>query len=157
LKRDSALPSAIVSQVVDLYSYFAEERRIALESQVEFDRPIEVDREQIKRALANLVDNAIKYTPEGGKVGLEVRRADEEWVRFDVRDDGIGIPDGDRPQIWNRLFRGDKSRSQPGLGLGLSLAKAIVEAHQGRIGLESAQGQGSVFSIWLPTASITKM
>jgi signal transduction histidine kinase len=96
----------------------------------------------------NLVDNAIKYTPRGGRVDLsaEVRGDD---MSLTVKDSGAGIPEWEIPRIWERLYRGDKSRSQRGLGLGLSLVRAIINAHGGRIDLESAVGQGSSFTIHL--------
>jgi signal transduction histidine kinase len=98
---------------------------------------------------ANLLDNAVKYTPRGGSVALGVRREGAEAV-FQVRDSGPGIPPEDQPRIFDRLFRGDRSRSERGLGLGLSLVKAIVEAHRGQVAVDSTPGQGSTFTVRLP-------
>src|SRR5205823_12062053 len=90
-----------------------------------------VDPTRMRQAFANLLDNAIKYTAEGGSVTISVRPEPQESVII-FRDTGIGIPADEQDKIWSRLYRGDKSRSQRGLGLGLSLVKAIVEAHGGK-------------------------
>jgi signal transduction histidine kinase len=92
---------------------------------------------------------AIKYTPNGGRVRIEAYPQQREVV-ITVSDTGIGIPAEERTRIWERRFRGDRSRSQRGLGLGLSLVKAIVQAHQGRVEVYSETGQGSEFALHLP-------
>ena len=94
----------------------------------------------------NLLDNAIKYTPGGGHVEISAQTHGNEVV-VTVKDTGAGIPAEEIPRIWERLYRGDKSRSQRGLGLGLSLVRAIVNAHGGRIELQSDVGKGSSFTI----------
>jgi signal transduction histidine kinase len=104
----------------------------------------------MRQVLANLVDNAVKYTPEGGRVDVEARRQDSEAAVI-VRDTGEGIAPEELPRIWDRLYRGDASRSQRGLGLGLSLVKAVVEAHRGRIEVSSEPGKGSTFMVVLPS------
>jgi signal transduction histidine kinase len=98
---------------------------------------------------ANLLDNAIKYTPAGGRVEMETRREDGQAVLV-VRDTGAGIPPDELPRIWERLYRGDRSRSERGLGLGLSLVKAVVEAHGGRVDVQSGPDRGSTFTVRLP-------
>jgi signal transduction histidine kinase len=110
---------------------------------------VDVDRPRIRQALANLLDNALKYTPRGGRVSIEARRSGGD-VTVSVTDSGVGIPDDELPHIWTRLYRGDKSRSTRGLGLGLSLVKAIVEAHGGKVAVQSRPGEGSRFEIHLP-------
>ena len=103
----------------------------------------------MKQVFANLLDNALKYTPEGGQIAIRAFRNQSGLViRF--RDNGIGIPAEEQGKIWDRLYRGDKSRSQRGLGLGLSLVKAIVEAHQGRVAVSSKPDHGSEFTVYLP-------
>jgi signal transduction histidine kinase len=103
----------------------------------------------MRQVFANLLDNAIKYTPEGGSVTISVRcEPDQAVVRF--RDTGIGIAAHEQDKIWSRLFRGDKSRSQRGLGLGLSLVKAVVEAHGGTVSVSSKVNEGSEFTVRLP-------
>jgi signal transduction histidine kinase len=106
----------------------------------------------MKQVFANLLDNAIKYTPEGGRVGIEVG-SDGKEASVVFRDSGIGIPADEQDKIWARLYRGDKSRSQRGLGLGLSLVKAVVEAHGGTVQVLSQPDQGSVFTVKLPASS----
>ena len=103
----------------------------------------------MRQVFANLLDNAIKYTPAGGSVTISV--ADELDAAIIIfRDTGIGIPIEEQDKIWSRLYRGDKSRSQRGLGLGLSLVKAIVEAHEGTVTVSSQLNQGAEFTIRLP-------
>jgi signal transduction histidine kinase len=106
----------------------------------------------MRQVFANLLDNAIKYTPSGGSVTISVRdESRQAIVRF--RDPGIGIPIEEQDKIWSRLYRGDKSRSQRGLGLGLSLVKAVVEAHGGKATVTSKVDQGSEFTVTLPKQS----
>jgi signal transduction histidine kinase len=110
---------------------------------------VSVDRTRMRQALANLLDNAIKYTPNGGQVTITVQtQANEALIIF--KDTGIGIPADEHDKIWSRLYRGDKSRSQRGLGLGLSLVKAIVEAHGGKVSVSSIPDSGSEFTVRLP-------
>ena len=142
----------LVRQVVDLYQIAAEEAGVALLTQADPDLRIEADRVRLQQALANLVDNAIKYTAPGGRVEVRVSAHGQE-MHCTVRDTGMGIPPEELPKIWQRLYRGDKSRSAKGLGLGLSLVKAVVEAHGGSVSVTSNVGQGSIFTIKMPRAS----
>ena len=103
--------------------------------------------------FANLLDNAIKYTAAGGRVTLSVERRPPSDVAVTVADSGIGIASDELPRIWDRLYRGDRSRSERGLGLGLSLVKAFVRAHGGRVEVASEPGAGSRFTVVLPTQS----
>jgi signal transduction histidine kinase len=105
----------------------------------------------MRQVVANLLDNAVKYTPPGGAIRIEARRDGPDAV-LSVSDTGAGIPADELPRIWDRLYRGDKSRSERGLGLGLSLVKAIVEAHGGRVAVTSTPGNGSRFELTLPSA-----
>lgn len=139
----------IIREVVDLYSDVAEEKKITVTTQVSEPCEVTVDRTRIRQAFANLLDNAIKYTDAGGRIDIDVHKnANEASIRF--RDTGIGIPADELDKIWDRLYRGDKSRSQRGLGLGLSLVKAFVEAHGGRVEVKSEVGRGSEFRVSLP-------
>jgi signal transduction histidine kinase len=104
----------------------------------------------IQRMIANLLDNAIKYTPAGGKIEVAVDSKNELTLQLNVRDNGIGISKEDLPHIFERFYRCDPSRSQAGTGLGLSLAKAIATAHGGDITVSSISDQGSTFSVTLP-------
>jgi len=140
---------ALWREVIELYQYVAEEKKISVET--DFNGPCEasVDLIRIRQVFANLLDNAIKYTPAGGKVTIRARRENGSAV-IRVRDNGIGIPAGEQEKIWDRLYRGDKSRSQRGLGLGLSLVRAIVRAHQGTATVSSQPDNGSEFTITIP-------
>ncbi len=142
---------ALIGDVVELYEDVAQEKGLTLRHN--FDEPLSVtvDPPRMRQVFANLVDNAIKYTPAGGKVSISARRQDGT-VQVIFQDTGVGIAESDAPRIWERLYRGDKSRSEHGLGLGLSLVKAIVEAHRGRVELTSAEGKGSKFRVYLPAA-----
>lgn len=148
----------IVREVVSLYEEIAEDKQIDVTTQVEPGLTVVADAKRLRRVLANLVDNAIKYTPSGGRVTASARREGAS-VRFDVADTGIGISSHDLPRIWDRLYRGDQSRTERGLGLGLSLVRAIVLAHGGAVDVTAAPGRGSTFTVRLPVerppASIT--
>src|SRR6185437_661137 len=102
-------------------------------------------------ALANLLDNAIKYNRPGGKVTLAAEQGGDA-VLITVSDTGLGIPPEEKDKVWDRLYRGDKSRNEKGLGLGLSLVRAVVQAHGGTVEVSSEPGRGSVFTIRLPAA-----
>jgi signal transduction histidine kinase len=98
--------------------------------------------------VSNLLDNALKYTPQGGTVTVSVEGVDDQVV-LSVKDTGPGISDRDLPQIFDRFFRGDRSRSRPGTGLGLNLTLAIARAHGGDVKVTSVPGQGSTFTMTL--------
>src|SRR5262249_56540483 len=113
------------------------------------DVVVTADRTRLEQVAANLIDNAVKYTAPGGRVDVETRRSGDRALLM-VRDTGQGIPPDERPRIFDRLFRGDSSRTERGLGLGLSLVKAIVEAHGGTVAVDSDLGRGSTFTVSLP-------
>jgi anti-sigma regulatory factor (Ser/Thr protein kinase) len=117
------------------------------------DLCVNADRNRLRQVAANLLDNAVKYTPRGGRIDLVARREGGDGLLV-VRDTGSGISAGDLPRIFDRLYRGDRSRSERGLGLGLSLVKAIVEAHQGRVSVQSSPDQGSTFTVRLPACDV---
>lgn len=141
----------LLDEAVELYGPSAEEKGLRLRAEGPGGLSLRADRARLRRAVANLVDNAVKFTPRGGSVVASASRADGT-IALSVRDDGPGIPESDLPRVWDRLFRGDRSRSERGLGLGLSLVKAIVEAHGGRASVESRPGEGSAFSLSFPAA-----
>ena len=184
LRRVKTSVSKLLEEVLEIYRLIAEEKRIEIATDFQGRCDANIDPSRIRQALANLVDNAVKYTPEGGKIviiarsqaaAIERDRAGSSEIERDratssgngrrktedggretvvvtIQDNGMGIPANELPRIWDRLYRGDKSRSQRGLGLGLSLVKAVVEAHGGKVSAESASGQNqrSVFTVELP-------
>ncbi len=139
---------SLLEEVISLYDYVAEEKRIRLVPELERPCFATIDANRMRQVFGNLLDNAIKYTPEGGTVTVRAR-SEQGAVSIQFRDNGMGIPFEEQEKIWDRLYRGDKSRSQRGLGLGLSLVKAIVHAHQGEVKVASLQGEGSVFTVRL--------
>ena len=151
---DIDLP-ALIRDVIDLYQILAEDKKIALTAKLPDRLQIRVDRNRIQQALANLLDNAIKYTGPGGNVEVAAYQKDQEAI-LTVKDSGMGISAEDLPRIWDRLYRGDKSRNEKGLGLGLSLVKAVVRAHHGSVEVASEVGKGSVFTVSLPMAPAAK-
>ena len=142
--------SSLLARVVDMYEYVAEEKGVKLNVNASDELYTTVDSNRLSQALANLLDNAVKYTASGGQVKIESYQNKEELV-ICIKDTGTGILKKDLSQIWNRLYRGDHSHSQKGLGLGLSLVKAIISAHNGRIDVISNSGKGSTFTISLPS------
>jgi signal transduction histidine kinase len=139
----------LIREVADMYQYVAEEKKIRVGVELPESCEASVDPDRMRQAFGNLLDNALKYTDEGGTVIISAGRTDgQATVRF--RDTGMGIPEAEQGRIWDRLYRGDKSRSQRGLGLGLSVVRAVVQAHQGTVTVTSKPGEGSEFAIVLP-------
>lgn len=122
--------------------------------------PVQVwgDAEQLKRVVLNLVENAIKYTPDGGQISLGLYKGNK-WARIVITDNGLGIANEEQGRVFDRFYRADKARSRSvgGTGLGLAIVKHIVEAHGGRIQLESELGKGSTFTVWLPAMATTEI
>ena len=102
----------------------------------------------MQRALGNLLDNGIKFMPEGGAVSVGLCQ-EGEWAELWVENSGIGIPEEDLPRLFERFHRGRNATAYPGSGLGLAIVKAIVEAHGGRVRGENVE-QGARFTVWLP-------
>jgi len=149
LHREPTDLNDLISQSVELYEDLADERGVVIRTHVPATLAVEVDRNRMRQVLANLIDNAVKYTPAGGVVEIAAHRDNGDAVAT-VSDTGVGIPADELPRIWDRLYRGDKSRSTRGLGLGLSLVKAIVAAHGGKVSVRSRPGEGSTFELRLP-------
>jgi signal transduction histidine kinase len=143
--------AALAQEAIALFLDEADEKGITIQSTIPPDIELTADRTRLRQVLANLIENAVKYTNPGGRVEVGATPQGREVV-LTVRDTGIGISDTDLPFIWDRLYRGDASRSARGLGLGLSLVKAIVEAHGGRVDVTSSPRAGSVFSVVIPSS-----
>jgi signal transduction histidine kinase len=141
---------AIVNEACELFHPIAEDKGLLLSCNVSGEGNIKGDQPLIQRMISNLLDNAIKYTPPGGKVSIEVQTAADHNVVVSVQDTGIGISPAELVQIFERFYRCDHSRSMPGIGLGLSLARTIARAHGGDVRVSSQSGQGSTFTVTLP-------
>jgi two-component system phosphate regulon sensor histidine kinase PhoR len=145
---------ALVARVAELHRAPAERKGQTLEARIDGPLPaVSGDPDYLERAVANLVDNALKYTPEKGAIRVAARRAGAQVV-VEVEDSGIGIPPADLPRIFERFYRVDKSRSRSlgGTGLGLAIVKHIAQAHGGTVDVTSAPGRGSTFRLSVPAA-----
>jgi heavy metal sensor kinase len=144
----------LASSTSDQMSLLGEDKNIKITCAAANDVWIEGDRARMKQVVVNLLDNAIKYTPQGAAVGLNVRTRDGKAV-LEVTDNGIGIPTDSLPRVFERFYRVDEARSRElgGAGLGLSIVKSICAAHHGHVEASSAPGQGSVFRVELPLTS----
>ena len=147
LRRERVSVANLLRQAVDMYDLVADERRIKVHSQFTDPCEADIDPARVRQVFANLLDNALKYTPEGGEVWVSCEPVENGGVRAVVRDNGMGIAREEQGRIWDRLYRGDKSRQQRGLGLGLSLVRAVVEAHGGRAEVQSREGAGATFMV----------
>jgi signal transduction histidine kinase len=152
LHREPVALAPLLGEVVELYEDVAETKRVAVTLESGDSVTVSGARDRLRQVFANLLDNAIKYTPEGGRVSMRVTR-DGDAAVVTVADTGAGIAAEHLPRIWERLYRGDASRSERGLGLGLSLVKAYVSAHGGTVEADSTPGRGSVFTVRLPADS----
>lgn len=141
--------SALIEAGRELFQHVAEDQGVVLKAVAAEDVWFMGDRDRMRQVLANLIDNAIKYTSPGGRIDVTTRLEHGAAV-IDVNDNGIGIAADELPHIWDRSYRSDQSRGQRGLGLGLSLVKAVVEAHRGHVEASSKPGAGSTFRLVLP-------
>jgi two-component system cell cycle sensor histidine kinase PleC len=151
LEPEPCVYGPLVDEAVQNATALAEARRLTLSTDTAAPVTLTIDPRRIGQVLANLIANAIKFTPEGGAVTVRVSR-DGETVRTEVTDTGIGIPEGEQHRLFLPFSQLDMSatRKAGGTGLGLSISKALVEAHGGHIGVESRPGQGSTFWFTLP-------
>lgn len=153
LHKSQLNPATLIEECLELYDYVAEEKSVRLNFENSFENTAEqninADPIRLRQTLANLLDNAIKYTPEGGLITVQLS-SNNQKLNISVIDSGIGIAEQDQSLIFDRLFRAQSCRGEPGMGLGLSLVKAIIEAHKGSIRVNSELGKGSCFSLTLP-------
>jgi signal transduction histidine kinase len=144
----------LVQDAYELFQPAAEAKGVTIFCKVSENSYVSGDIQRLQRMVANLLDNALKYTPPGGTVTISVN-GDQGQVAISISDTGIGISKGDLPHIFTRFYRCDPSRSQGGIGLGLSLAMAIARVHGGTISATSDPGRGSKFIVILPRKSLS--
>lgn len=147
--------SQLIADLCELFEAAAEEKHIALKVKLEEDCLIIGEKSHLQRMIANLLDNALKYTPSEGEVILELTRLPHVFS-LTIADTGIGIPLSDQDRIFDRFFRCDQSRSLDGSGLGLSFARSVARAHGGDITVTSEPSKGSIFTNTFPIVSPTK-
>jgi heavy metal sensor kinase len=140
----------VVQDACELFLPMAENEGVSLVCDAPQGLSIDGDIRMIQRMISNLLDNAVKYTPAGGKINIAAQPDGRQSIQITIKDTGVGISDADIPHIFERFFRCDPSRSQTGTGLGLSLARAIARAHGGEITVASVPNTGSTFTIILP-------
>jgi two-component system phosphate regulon sensor histidine kinase PhoR len=150
LKIKSTKPCKLVKRAAKRLREQAERAELTLETNCPENLPnIYADSSRLGQALTNLLHNAIKFTPQGGAVTL-IAVQDVDVVQFSVKDTGIGIPSDDLPRVFERFYKADQARTEGGTGLGLAISRHLVEAHGGRIWVESVVGQGSTFYFTIP-------
>jgi signal transduction histidine kinase len=143
----------VLTEAAQTVSVLANRKEICLEMPTLHEAPYRGDEGLLRQMFINLLDNAVKYTREGGVVRVVLERQESEY-RVIISDTGVGIPTEAQPYIFDRFFRADKSRTQTmddnGAGLGLSIARLIAEVHRGRLELQHSDSTGSIFSVALP-------
>jgi len=150
LKKQPVNPENLILTSIDRMKLQAERGGLTITHSVEHNLPnIYVDVPRIEQVLMNLIHNAIKFTEAGGNIHIHARREKNEII-FSIKDTGIGIPPGDLERVFERFYKVDKSRSEQGTGLGLSIARHVINAHSGRIWVESVLTQGSTFYFTIP-------
>ncbi len=153
----------LVGEALGKYRAEAEKRGQRLEFFPSQENPtVMADPHRLEQILDNLVDNAIRYTPDGGRITVSVGLCEEEgrlWGVVEVSDNGPGIPEEELPHIFERFFRGEKARSQqiPGTGLGLAIVKELVDLHRGKIKVRSKVGEGTTFTLLLPCPGVESL
>jgi two-component system phosphate regulon sensor histidine kinase PhoR len=156
LSREKIFLSEFIEEFLFFFKGAAEKKKISLELRaIHPALSVDADRHYLELIFMNLLDNAIKYTPEGGTITITIRKQNENYAEVAIQDTGVGIPKEDLPRIFERFYRVEKGRSREyeGTGLGLSIVKHIVQAHSGKVWAESEVGKGSVFYFTLPLES----
>jgi two-component system, OmpR family, phosphate regulon sensor histidine kinase PhoR len=153
LRSENVLVIGVIDDAIDFVKEMSERKRIPIrKNDISPSLSVRADRDYLEQVLINLLDNAIKYSHEGGEIAISATENDRKEVEFSVRDNGSGIPKEDLARIFERFYRVDRGRSQElgGTGLGLSIVKHLVQAHGGRVWAESQLGEGSTFYFALP-------
>ncbi len=153
LELKAVAPSKLLESAADRMRAQAERAGVSLRVEILVGTPeVRADPVRLEQVLVNLIHNAVKFTRPGGEVVLSAQ-VEGDFVRFAVRDTGVGIPEDDLERIFERFYKADRARSGGGTGLGLSIARHIVEAHGGKIWAESREGRGSTFFFIVPVTS----
>ncbi|NLX09879.1 MAG: PAS domain-containing protein [Chloroflexi bacterium] len=144
----------LIREVLHSHEAAAERKNLTIKCDLDGELPhVQADQNYLHQALAKLVENAIEYTPDSGAIMVRTGQDGDGHVMLAISDTGIGISPDDLPHIFDHFYRVDPARSRRGAGLGLSMSRKIIESHQGRIEVESALGEGSTFSVFLPIAA----
>jgi signal transduction histidine kinase len=151
VEREPVVAKEVIEESFETLRPVALEKGLALTADASEDLVVHGDRERMLQILSNLVGNAIKFTPRDGAISVRAERDGQE-ARFSVSDTGPGIEEQELPQIWERFWR-SKRATEEGIGLGLAIAKGLVEAQGGRIGVESTRNAGTTFYFTLPLAA----
>ena len=157
LTRESVSPVSLLNRPAASFRHRAEQKRVALSVSAEPDLPpVDVDPERFAQVMGNLMSNALRYTPEGGRIHLAASRGTGS-VLLTVQDNGTGIAPEALAHVFERFYRGDAARHEGESGLGLAIVKSLVEAHGGFISVSSPPGQGTTFTIELPDSSAARL
>ncbi len=139
----------VIAELVDIYAYIGEEKGLDIDLSCDDNCTLSADPVRFRQAVGNILDNAVKYSPEDSRIQVSIRQTDKNCI-ISVTDHGSGIDAGEIPFIWDRLYRSPSKRGIPGMGLGLSLVKAVVTAHGGSVTVNSQKGAGTTFSLSFP-------
>jgi len=139
----------LIEKIADMYAFVAEEKGIDMDINLPGNLYISIDSDRMGQAISNILDNAVKFTAPGGHIHINAGRFNKDVI-IRVKDTGTGISPEELPMIWDRLYRGSQGSTEKGLGLGLSLVKGIVKAHNGHVEAVSEPGKGSTLIIRLP-------
>ena len=155
LYKDDVPLVSVIERMTHKFDQAAKEKHVQLQFETEFapDTLIPIDEDRIEQVLTNLIDNAIRHTPEEGSVKVSITN-EQKFAKVQVSDTGQGIPQDDLPYVFERFYKADKARtrSKGGTGLGLAITKNIVEAHKGTISVDSVEQKGTTFTFYLPLA-----
>jgi two-component system sensor histidine kinase BaeS len=151
LKMGPVKAEELLGDLRERFSMLMERKKVRWEFHTEIEA-LELDEALMQRALSNILSNAVRHVDEGGEVELRILRRGDEAVLL-IRNTGDTIPEADIPKLFDRLYRGEKARTSPGSGLGLTIARQIVDLHKGRITVESTEAEGTLVTIILPAGS----